>query len=51
MNTSRTFEIVFDSQGQLLKIIALEEPYVFPLRLPGQILAEVSGEIFYLNIF
>lgn len=51
MNTFRTFEIVFDSQGQLLKIVTLEELYMFPVRLPGQILAEVSGKIFYLDIF
>jgi len=46
-----TFEIVVDSQGQLLEIVTLEEPYIFHLRPPGQILAEVSGEIFYLNFF
>jgi hypothetical protein len=51
MNTFHTFEIVVDSQGQLLEIVTLEEAYVFPVRPPGQILVEVSGEIFYFNLF
>ena len=51
MNTFRTFETFVDSQGQLLEIVTLEEPYIFPLRPPGQILPEVSGEIFYINLF
>ena len=51
MNNFNTFEIVVDWQGQLLKIVTLEEPYIFPHRPTGQILAEVSSEILYLNFF
>jgi hypothetical protein len=41
--------MLVDSQGQLLEIVSLEEPSIFPLRPPGTILADVSGEIFYLK--